>query len=97
MPIPLFCVDFNEMVDDDMVLLSADDTKVDESGAIVHLHVGMLVNIYMNDLDEHGNADDLVASGVVVRNTHDGWSSHVRWCCRIDCNGVRQRSMAGDM
>ncbi|WP_174989281.1 hypothetical protein [Burkholderia lata] len=89
---PVFCVDFNEMVDADTVLLSGADTKIDASGVTVRLHEGMLVSVYMNDLDEHGNVDDLVANGVVVRNTIDGWGSNVKWCCRIDSDGVRARS-----
>lgn len=92
MPAPIFYVDFNEMVDDNTVLLSSDDSKVDASGICVQLHEGMLVSVYMNDLDEHGNVDNLVARGAVVRNTQDGWSSHVKWCCRIDPDGIRQRS-----
>lgn len=92
MPQPIFYVDFNEMVDAETVLLSAVDTKVDASGVTVHLHEGMFVRVYMNDLDENGNVDNLVAEGVVVRNTGAGWHAHVKWCCRIDGNGVRAQS-----
>lgn len=89
---PVFYVDFNEMVDADTVLLSAEDTKVDVSGVIAQLHEGMLVSVYMNDEDENGNIDNLVAEGIVVRNTEAGWSAHVKWCCRIDSNGIRVQS-----
>lgn len=92
MPAPVFYVDFNEMVDDNTVLLSADDSKIDASGVSIQLNEGMPVSIYMDDVDEHGNTDDLVARGVVVRNIQEGWSSHVKWCCRIDRDGIRRRS-----
>lgn len=90
--IPCFCVDFNEMVDSTTVLLSAADTRVDAFGARIELHIGMLVNLYMPDLDKNGNVDNLVASGVVVRNTEAGWAENVKWCCRIDSAGIRPES-----
>jgi hypothetical protein len=89
---PVFSVDFNEMLDARTVLLSAHDSKVDASGVTVLLREGMLVSLYMSDLDRHGSRDDLVACGVAVKNTARNWSSHVKWCCRIDDDGIRARS-----
>ena len=89
---PIFYVDFNEMIDADTVLLSAEDTKVDISGVVMQLYECMPVSIYMDDRDAYGKIDNLVADGVVVRNTEGGWSAHVKWCCRIDGNGVRVQS-----
>jgi hypothetical protein len=89
---PIFYVDFNEMVDANTVLLSVENTKVDASGVTVQLHEGMLISVYMDDLDEYGKIDDLVANGTVVQNTIEGWGSHVKWCCRIDNDGIRVRS-----
>ncbi|MCB9763208.1 MAG: hypothetical protein H6739_25755 [Alphaproteobacteria bacterium] len=90
---PRVCVDFNEMVDRDLVLLSATDTVVDSDGAVVGLEVGLTVHLYMPDVDETGQVDPLVASGRVERNTARDWSAHVRWCCRID-EGVLRLSKA---
>ncbi|KJJ97313.1 hypothetical protein UB44_16830 [Burkholderiaceae bacterium 26] len=90
-----FCVDFNETVDSNTVLLSIDDTKVDVSGVIVHLRPDMSITVYMDDLDEHGNVDILVANGVVVRNAELSWAAHVKWCCRIDGDGIRPQSEIG--
>jgi hypothetical protein len=90
---PIFYVDFNEMVERDLVLLSRFDNAVDRYGNEVLLFSGMEVDIYSDDVDEQGNADDLIASGRVEINTkRDEWSSHVKWCCRIDNRGVRHRS-----
>lgn len=92
MAIPLFYVDFNEMVEGDLVLLSVGDSKVDASGATILLREGMQVCMYMDDLDEKGNIDNLVATGFVEKNLQAGWSSHVKWCCRINENGIRSES-----
>ena len=92
MPLPIFYVDFNEMVENDLVLLSAGDSKTDVNGTVVLLREGMLIRVYTDDLDEKGNYDNLVASGVVEKNLQPGWSSHVKWCCRINGNGIRHES-----
>lgn len=89
---PYFYVDFNEMIDPNTVLLSAGDSKVDARGVTVQLHEGMLVSVYMDDLDANGNVDNLVANGVVTKNTEVGWAAHVKWCCRIDSDGIRSQS-----
>jgi len=46
----------------------------------------------MDDLDEDGQPDPLVASGTVELNTSKGWSSHVKWCVRIDDKGITRLS-----
>lgn len=92
-----FYVDFNEMLDSDLVLLSKGDTKTATGGLIVSLYEGMPVRVYMDDAGEVG-PNNLVANGYVELNRDTGWSSHVKWCCRIDSNGVRRefdRSQTG--
>jgi hypothetical protein len=89
---PRFLVDFNEMVDANTVLLSVEDTKVDASGAVVQLHEGLPISVYMDDRDASGNIDNLLANGVVIKNKESGWSAHVKWCCRIDDDGIRSQS-----
>jgi len=90
---PTLEVDFNEMLEPDLVLLSATDTRRDRRGEVVELREGMEILIYMDDLDIDGRRDDLVATGVVERNhSSDDWCAHVRWCCRIDAHGIRHQS-----
>lgn len=89
---PMLSVDFNEMLEPNLVLLSATDTKTASNGAIVSLSDGLEVCVYMDDTDEHGHADKLVATGVVEANRSEGWGAHVKWCCRIDANGIRHQS-----
>ena len=93
MSTPRLYVDFNEMLDRDLVLLSKDDTKTDSHGSVIHLSEGLPVAIYSDDLDESGKPDNLIAEGIVERNKDfTGWSSHVKWCCRIDTKGIRHES-----
>jgi hypothetical protein len=86
---PRLYVDFNEMLEPDLVLLSQKDVEMDSSGQRIHLYEGLRVFVYDLDQDENRKEDNLVADGIVVKNTHDGWSKHVKWCCRINDNGIR--------
>ena len=89
---PRIYVDFNEMLDKDLVLLSKEDSKVDSTGNMIALTEGKEVYVYMDDSDEYGNPDYLIAHGIVVRNNEKGWSSAAKWCCRIDENGIQHQS-----
>jgi hypothetical protein len=89
---PLLYVDFNEMLESDLVLLSAADTKLDANGNVVALRDGLEVCVYMEDTDASGKADNLVASGTVERNKSYGWGAQVKWCCRIDSRGIKHQS-----
>jgi hypothetical protein len=90
---PRIYVDFNEMLDRDLVLLSKTDVKNDSAGQPVTLVEGLRVYIYMEDLDDEGRVDNLIAEGVVERNTSDAtWGRAARWCCRIDARGIRHES-----
>ena len=81
---PRIGIDFNEMVGQDLVLLSRDDQRTDSSGAVIELSPGLRVHLYDDDTDDQGNPSFLLATGLVERNTADDWSRDVRWCCRID-------------
>lgn len=88
-------VDFNEMVDYNTVLLSRDDTKVDSQGNIITFYEGMPVSIYMDDVNNKGEVDNLIAEGIAIKqdlsNYPPSWQ-HVKWCCRIDANGIINES-----
>lgn len=90
--LPRLYVDFNELLAPDLVLLSRHDAKPDVNGEMVHLYEGRIVAIFSDDLDDQGQRDDLVAVGVVERNSDKGWSKHVKWCCRIGPEGIRHES-----
>ncbi|MEK8034985.1 hypothetical protein AACH06_29570 [Ideonella sp. DXS29W] len=78
-------VDFNELLAPDVILLSQSDTRVDRDGHTVKLVEGMELGVYSDD----NEPDDIVADGVVWRNTDTGWSAHVKWVLKIDARGIR--------
>lgn len=79
-------VDFNEMVDDDLVMLSRVDACVDSLGNVINLVEGMKVYLYMEDGDLDGTPDNVMADGVVARNRYpdNKWAAQVKWWCKID-------------
>jgi hypothetical protein len=87
-----FYVDFNELLEVDLVALSASDEKLSTSGEKVLLQAGLVIDIYSDDLDDQGKPDNLIATGVVERNSAMGWAKDIKWCCRIDAMGIRHES-----
>ncbi|NML39938.1 hypothetical protein HHL17_22245 [Chitinophaga sp. G-6-1-13] len=85
---PRIYVDFNEMIAEDLVLLSQEDTKRDSAGNLVQLFEGKTIDIFMDDTNERGEKDNLIASGTVEANT-TGLFPVCKWNCRIDANGIR--------
>ena len=86
-------VDFNEMVTEDIVLLSKEDKKEDFQGKTVTFYEGKPVRIYSDDVSDQG-PDRLIADGIAVRydlSEYPYWS-HVKWCCRIDEKGIYHES-----
>ena len=53
------------MLESDLVLLSKADTKYDCDGNEIQLFEGKIVDIYTDDKDDQGYADNLIASGTV--------------------------------
>ena len=89
---PRFIVDFNELIERNLVALSRDDTKLASSGESVLLSEGLVVDVYDYDLNDKEERDNLVATGIVERNSTIGWAKEIKWCCRIDRNGIRHES-----
>jgi len=75
-----------------LLCLSHRDAALDESGNAVPLSAGMSVTAFMEDEDEHGNRDDLIASGTVEPSPDWLRCNGSRWVLRIDENGVRHES-----
>ncbi|RST44617.1 hypothetical protein EJI00_24780 [Variovorax sp. DXTD-1] len=90
---PRIPVDFNEMLESDLVLLSQTDFRTDSSGATIHLSEGLLVHVYEEDVGDEGCPDNLIAQGKAEKRTGDSsWGNSAIWCCRIDGNGIRHES-----
>lgn len=83
--------DFNGLFGD-MLCLSHKDTCEDADGNLVVLQVGMVLTAFDEDADEHGNRDDLIASGTVERSPRWLRCNGSRWVLRIDRNGVKHES-----
>ena len=87
-------VDLNEMVTDDIVLLSKDDTKADSMGSIITFYEGLPVSLYSDDASNSGETDNLIFEGTAIKydlKSYSGWS-HVKWCVRIDWNSLMHES-----
>ena len=63
-----------------------------ESGVEIVLLPGLCLTAFDEDADEHGNRDDLVASGTVEPPPAWLHCRGSRWVLRIDENGVRSES-----
>ncbi len=87
-------VDFNEMVSEDVFLLSKEDVKKDSFGNLVTFYEGMPVSIYSDDCDDEGRTDNLIGEAVAVKvdlREYPYWKN-VKWCCRVDMDGLMHES-----
>ncbi len=84
-------VDFNELVEEDLVLLSKTDNIIDSEGCSITLKEGMEVFVYEYNLYDDGIKEYLLADGVAELNDpkkNGMWSKGAKWCCRIDKEGI---------
>ncbi len=80
-------VDFNEMIDNDLIFLSQTDERIDSPGNIIALDDGNIVHIYEYNRYEDGQEEMFTATGIVER--HDKViNKNVKWCCRINSDGI---------
>lgn len=63
---PTFNVDFNELMELDVALLSQTDLKQDTEGNDIQLAEGLPICILSDDIGVDGQPDNLVAEGVVI-------------------------------
>lgn len=85
-------VDFNEMLEDDLVSLSKKDYKENSEGKLIELKEGLHVKIYSDDLSACNQKDNLVAEGVVEFNAHIASPKDAKWNCRINRAGIYNES-----
>jgi hypothetical protein len=83
--------DFNGLFGD-LLCLSHGPTCIEQSGAEVTLFAGLLLTAFDEDASEHGNRDDLVATGAVEPSPAWLQCRGSRWVLRIDENGVKSES-----
>ncbi|MET3480211.1 hypothetical protein ABIC38_006515 [Variovorax sp. 1126] len=83
---PRFSVDFNELLERDLIMLSQTDFRKDINGSSVLLVEGLPIEVQEDNLYDDGTHEVLFARGVVEANS-TGIGSHVKWCCRLDSKG----------
>ena len=83
--------DFNGLFGE-LLCLSHGPTCVSRSGVEITLSSGLQLTAFDEDADEHGNRDDLVASGTVEPSPAWLQCRGSRWVLRIDESGVRSES-----
>lgn len=88
---PRLRADFNGYFGD-VLCLSHSDTCPTENGDRVVLQEGMIVTAYDDDADEHGQRDNVIATGVVVRSREPLRCRGSVWSLLIDENGLRHES-----
>ena len=88
-------VDLNELVEENIVLLSKDDWKTDTNGNQVRLEEGMPISLYSDSAENIF----LLAEGTVIKydlQDFGAWK-HVKWCCRFEINGELSKSCYKEM
>jgi hypothetical protein len=75
--------DFNGLFGE-LLCLSHKDTSEDANGNLITLQAGMALTAFDEDEDEHGNRDDLIASGIVEPSPRSLRCLGSRWVLRID-------------
>ncbi|MEW5248283.1 hypothetical protein [Microbulbifer discodermiae] len=88
---PRVLVEFNEIVQDEVVLLSRSDEVTDSAGNSFLLKEGLEVSVYEFNHYDGGIKEFLFADGVAELNELSiisEWSKAVKWCCRINENGI---------
>lgn len=88
-------VDFNEMVSENLVLLSKSDSVKDSEGNLIELQEGKELHIYEFNKYDDGEEEYLLACGVAELNDPEkngSWTKAAKWCCRINSEGIRNVS-----
>ncbi len=85
-------VDFNEMIEENLVILSETDIKEDSKGNKIKLKEGLKVKLYSDDLCSCNESDNLLADGIVELNAHASFGISPKWNCRINTKGVYNES-----
>lgn len=84
---PRIYVDFMKTDDEGRLLLTCIGTRRDLDTQGIQLREGLVVSVYSDDLDEHGNRDDLVAEGTARFD-----AANHRWVLEIDRAAIRNAS-----
>lgn len=84
---PFLHVDYNEIIDENVVMLSQTDTKNDYFGHPVQLYEGLEVIGYQKDEDINGIRDDIIMKGICIPNETESFR-HVKWLLKANEKGI---------
>ena len=87
MNMPEIYADYHDVDDENRVFLTKVGTRRDLAKHGIDLREGLQVTIYMDDADDDGNSDDLMADAVVRYNEQKKC-----WVAEIDWSKVQNRS-----
>jgi len=99
-PLPRIRVDFNELVESDLVLLSKSDTVECEDGSEIVLEVGLPVMAYEYNTYTDGTTEYLYVQGYAERNDsgiNGEWTRNAQWCCRFAGGVQTSESRVGEV
>jgi hypothetical protein len=84
---PRVYADFQNLDDFNRLRLTCAGTRDDLARQNIQLHEGLVLTFYTDDADEAGRPDELLADGVVRRNTAEQC-----WVAEVDWNALRHAS-----
>jgi hypothetical protein len=87
---PKVYADFSNLDDSNRLRLNCAGTIDDLARQRIELREGLALTFYMDDADDHGQADELRADGVVQCDENDG-----SWVASVDWSAVRHESDEG--
>jgi hypothetical protein len=87
MPVPRIYADFQNLDDANRLRLTCVGTLQDLERQGVRLTDGLVVTLYTDDLDDHGQPDEMRAQGVVHYD-----EAQQCWVAELDWNGLRHAS-----
>ena len=88
---PRIKVDFNELLEPDLILLSKTNERIDSKGNKISLSEGVKVYLYEYNNYQDGVDEYLYADGIVVKNEIQENPVAI-WCCRINENGIKVKA-----
>jgi hypothetical protein len=83
--------DFNGLFGD-LLCIAHSDTCRDENGEEIRLEAGMQLTAFEEDVDEDGQRDTLMATGIVEPSPDWLACNGSRWALRLDQRGIRHES-----
>lgn len=87
-------VDFEQLIDENLVPLSDTDEVIDSKGNKILLQEGKEVLLYSDDLGSCSTKENLIAEGVVEAGEKSDWVTSVKWNCRINASGIYHESQS---